>query len=87
MNNKKRETGVEIRNLIVQLREDGKSYGEIAKTVKKNRATVQSIIKKYRETGNISNKPRSGRPKVLSNRDIRLLIQKVKKIPKKALRL
>lgn len=84
MNGKRKETGVEIRNLIVKLREDGKSYGEIAKTVKKCRATIQSIIKKYEETGNSCNQPRSGRPKVLNNREIRLLIKKVKKDPKKS---
>lgn len=51
--------GVEIRNLIVKLLEAGKSYFEIAKTVNKSRATIQSSIKQYEETGKVSNKPSS----------------------------
>lgn len=39
---------------------------------------------KLNETGNIRNKPRFGRPKVLNNRDIRLLIRKVKTDPEKS---
>lgn len=38
---------------------------------------MYSVIKKCKETGNISKKPRSGRPKVLNTCDFRLLIRKL----------
>lgn len=84
MNNERRKIGVEVRNLIVKL-QAGKSHGKIVKTFKKCRATIQSIIKKCNKTGNISNNSRFVRSKVLRNRDIRFLIQTVKRDPKKML--
>lgn len=84
MNEKRKETSVEIRNIIIKLRKENKSYGKIAEIMKKSRATVQSIIKKYESTGTVLNEKRSGRPKVLSNRDVRMLLKNVKKNPKKS---
>lgn len=36
MSEKRKEIGVDIRNLIIKLRQEKKSYGEIAKIVKKS---------------------------------------------------
>ena len=37
------------REKVIKLRKDGKSYGEIAKEVKRSRNTVKSWIRRYNE--------------------------------------
>lgn len=53
----------EIRGGIVRLFEQGKSGYQIAKDMNLHRGTVNKIIKRYKETGNFEDKPRSGRPR------------------------
>ena len=40
--------------------------------------TISNIVKKYRNTGSVENKKRSGRPKLVSDRDYRKLERLVK---------
>ncbi|GFY48323.1 hypothetical protein TNIN_457801 [Trichonephila inaurata madagascariensis] len=77
-----KETSLELRNLIVKLKGEKKSYSEIAKIVKKPRSTVQTIYRNYVMRGNVLNKSRCGRPHKLSDRDARAIVRKVKKNPK-----
>ncbi|GFY72659.1 transposable element Tc1 transposase [Trichonephila inaurata madagascariensis] len=77
-----KETSLELRNLIVKLKGENKSYSEIAKTVKKPQSTVQTIYRNYVMRGNVLNKSRCGRPHKLSDRDARAIVRKVKKNPK-----
>ncbi|XP_066260803.1 uncharacterized protein [Euwallacea similis] len=60
----------------------GKSYGDIAKTVKLAGSTVHTIIKNFNLTNLTNNKPRSGRHKKISPRDIRTIVRKVALNPK-----
>ncbi|GFY44517.1 hypothetical protein TNIN_203281 [Trichonephila inaurata madagascariensis] len=76
-----KETSLELRNLIVKLKGENKSYSEIAKIVKP-RSTVQTIYRNYVMCGNVLNKSRCGRPHKLSDRDARAIVRKVKKNPK-----
>ena len=57
------------RNRIIVLHEEGYSQVNIAKRVNCSRASVQKIVKKYNETGDVVDKKKSGRPKKLSLRD------------------
>lgn len=84
MSDKRKEISVDIRNLIIKLRQEKKSYSEIAKIVTKKRSTVQSIIKKFESFGTVLNKRRSGRPRILNDRDIRTLMKNMKKNPMKS---
>lgn len=68
---------LDTRNLMVQLREERKSFREIANMVKIIRAAVQSIIKNFNLRGTTSNKLRSGCPTKLNTRDVRTIIRKV----------
>ncbi|GFY50539.1 transposable element Tc1 transposase [Trichonephila inaurata madagascariensis] len=77
-----KETSLELQNLIVKLKDEKKSYSEIAKIVKKPRSTVQTICRNYVMRGNVLNKSRCGRPHKLSDRDARAIVRKVKKNPK-----
>ncbi|GFY54979.1 transposable element Tcb1 transposase [Trichonephila inaurata madagascariensis] len=77
-----KETSLELQNLIVKLKDENKSYSEIAKIVKKPRSTVQTIYRNYVMRGNMLNKSRCGHPHKLSDRDARAIVRKVKKNPK-----
>ena len=57
------------RNRIIVLYEEGYSQVNIAKRVNRSRTSVQKIVKKYNETGDVVDKKKSGRPKKLSLRD------------------
>ena len=51
----------------------GLSMNEIAKRMRIARGTVQSIMKKHRETGTVADRPRSGRPRKTTPQEDRLL--------------
>lgn len=78
----RKEIQISVRNLIIKLRNENKSYGEIAKLVKLSRSTVQTIIRNHKNTDSTENKPRSGRPKKLSRRDVSSIVKKVNIDPK-----
>ena len=61
------------RNRIIVLHEEGYSQVNIAKRVNCSRASVQKIVKKYNQTGDVVDKEKSGRPKMLSLRDEQFL--------------
>lgn len=56
-----------IRELIVSLRNQGKTLREIGRIVDKRPGTVCKIIKRYEEIGCASSRPRSGRPPKLNS--------------------
>lgn len=78
----RKEIPIPVRNIVVKLRKEKKSYGEIAKIVKLPRATVQTIVKNYINNKSVENNPRSGRPKKLTRRDVSFILKEVNKDPK-----
>ncbi|GFR13202.1 transposable element Tc1 transposase [Trichonephila clavata] len=78
----RKETSLELRNLIVKLKGEKKYYSEIAKIVKRPRSTVQTIYRNYVMRGNVLNKSRCGRSHKLSDRDARAIARRGKKNPK-----
>lgn len=75
----RRDIQQSVRNLVVDLRKENKSYGKIAKIVILSRSTVQTIVKNYQNTNSTENKPRSGRPKKLSRHDVSSVLKEVQK--------
>lgn len=71
MAEKRRELGVDQKELILGLIREGFSQRSIAKYIGKSNSTVSRVIKKYRESGSLENKKRSGRPSKISDRDHR----------------
>ena len=81
----------EIRQKVVELHQAGKGYGNIASNLNlliiliaqlvMKKSTVQSIIKKFKNTGSITDLPKSGRPKLLGDRQLRSMIREVRQDP------
>lgn len=78
-----KEISVEVRQIIIKLYYESKSMGEIGEIIGKPKSSVQYIIKNYGSTGSLKSKPRSGRPKILSDLTNRNIIREVKKNPRK----
>ena len=53
---------------IIILRKTGKNYREIAKILKMSLCSVYTAIRRYRETGQNTNRKRSGRPRKTNQR-------------------
>ncbi|CAG9565363.1 unnamed protein product [Danaus chrysippus] len=72
---KKSELSAEQRLRIKILHEQGMSQVKIAREVKCSRCAVQYAINRFKETGTHENRPRTGRRKVTTEREDRLLIR------------
>lgn len=81
MSDKRKELTLITRDRIVNLRNNGCSFREIAKTLKLNVSTVYYVIRKYKLTGYIENMKRTGRPKALTSRECRKIERLVKENP------
>lgn len=79
---KGKETTIEERKIILRLHSQQKSYADIAKIVNRTRSTVQYIIKRFENENNIENKHRNGRPKLLTVREERKILQLIQNNPR-----
>lgn len=70
---KKAEYDVEIKAMAVAFRLKGDSYRKIGDLLGIPYPTVQSIVLKFKETGSVKNKKRSGCPQKLKAEDIEAL--------------
>jgi transposase len=73
---------IEIKRIIVSLKEEGKSYQEIANIVKRPRSTVQSVIRNYKKYNNFETAPGRGRKPILSAREKRKIEHYIKAEPR-----
>lgn len=78
------ELSKDLKDLIIKLYKESNSQRQIARIVNKSSATVQKIIEKYNFEGSTKNRPRSGRPKVFTSQEERIIVRKVKANPKKS---
>ena len=62
-------TPTAIKEMMISWHQKGKSLKEIAELIGKSRSTVQSIIKKWKETGCVENQWCKGRPSTSSTCD------------------
>ena len=67
------ELSLDITKLFVVLYENGHKLSETSKLLSVSYMTISNIVKKYRNTGSAENMKRSGRPKLVSDRDYRKL--------------
>lgn len=76
---KKSELDVETRAMIVAWRLTGMSLAAVGKIFDPpiSKATIQSVFKKFEETGSVRNKSRSGRPGKLNEEHLEKLKEKV----------
>ncbi len=72
-----------LRVQIVTLRGEGLSLRKIEKKTKKHRYTISRICKRVRQTKSFKDKPRSGRPKLLNDRQKRVLARILRNIKEK----
>lgn len=82
MGRKGKETTVEERKIILNLRNQNKTIKEISEIVNRPKSTITSIIKRFSGSENLQNKARIGRPKKLTSRETRKIVQIVKRNPK-----
>ena len=61
------------RRRVVILLEQGKSQAEISRQTGVSRCGIQALVKKHQETGQVEDKPRSGRPRKLKKSDEKYL--------------
>lgn len=76
------ELSLDIRKLILKHRNEGKTLREIGNIIGKPHSTVQRVLDNFKTTGNLLSKRRTGRPKILTPREERIIINKVKLNPK-----
>ncbi|KAL4091775.1 hypothetical protein QTP88_026414 [Uroleucon formosanum] len=76
------EIPIDFRKLVVQLREDGNSFRNIAQIIKKSHSSVQYIINRYNETGSLEDRKRTGRPQKLKSHQKRTILRQVVMEPK-----
>lgn len=77
---------IELRNLIVKLRLDGKSGRKIAKDLDLPVSSVADIIKKYSSSGSVAIGKSTGRKRIINDRDVRVLISIAKENRRSSLR-
>lgn len=73
---------VDIRKLIVNLKNEGKSLSEIAGVVNRPRSSVQYVLQNYQKTKSLETTPGRGRKPKLTNRHSRLILREIKRNPK-----
>ena len=77
----------EVKSQIVALKEANMSNKAISRQLRVPLSTVRSVLKKYAETGSVSNLPVSGRPKKLTQTTVRAICRSVLKSPKNSVAL
>lgn len=77
----RKELSIEERKIIINSHENGISYSEIGKIINRSKSTVQKVINRFKSENLIANKPRTGRPPKLNNREERKIEAIIKKDP------
>lgn len=75
---------LQTRKLVLKWNNEGKTQQQIADLVGCNQSAVSRLIKKYNQTGEVNNLPRSGRPTKLTKTRMAKLKSKITAIIKEA---
>lgn len=73
-------TPTERAEMLIRLAK-GLSYSEIANEFGRSKGTIHNVIKRWENDNSLQERPRSGRPNVLSDRDKRALLNDVRSNP------
>ena len=76
-----KSTSPHVRETVISMKEKGLTALKIAEIIGCTERTVFNIIKHQQKYGHNENLPKSGRPRKLSNRDIRHIGQEIQKNP------
>lgn len=71
----------DLRRLVIEGRNDGLSYSELAGRFKMSKAGARKICVKYDTTGFIVNMPKTGRPRKTSQRTDKRIVREIAKNP------
>lgn len=82
MSGKGKETTTTERKIILDLHAKGKSLSEIGEIISRSRYTVRSIINRFKDSKSLTSCRRSGRPKKLTNKEERSVVNCIKKNPR-----
>ncbi|GAU94807.1 hypothetical protein RvY_06519 [Ramazzottius varieornatus] len=82
MGRKLKEYSDDIRNRVIKKHLDEVPNREIAWQMLLPHSSVDSMIKKYKETGSVQNKPRCGRERITTPMTDRLIVRRVLKDPR-----
>jgi len=82
--NERKEYSEDMKESMVMMRNDGKTYKEISDVFRKPLRSVQSVIRRHAVRGSVKNNSRSGRPRITTQRTDVLICRKVKKDCKKS---
>ena len=75
------------RSLILKLHFEGKPTKEIMQTASATKWCVYRKIKRYKETGTIVDKPRSGRPRTAQTANMKKIgLERVRRNPARSIR-
>ena len=78
MGRKGQELSTDVKNMIVEMFQNGFSRRKIADILRIPKSTVIDNVRKFLDTGSVENKPRSGRPLFVKPRDYHKLERIVK---------
>ncbi len=79
---KTKELSKDTRNKIVDLHQAGKTESAIGKQLGENKSTVGAIIRKWKTYKTTDNLPRSGAPRKISPRGVKMITRTVSKNPR-----
>uniref|UniRef100_A0A8K9UWL6 Reverse transcriptase domain-containing protein n=1 Tax=Oncorhynchus mykiss TaxID=8022 RepID=A0A8K9UWL6_ONCMY len=71
---KTREYSNDVRPKVVELHKSGNGYKKIAQRLKMPISTIRAIIKKFKATGDVNNRPGRGRVSILTPRTVRRMV-------------
>ena len=78
MGRKGQELSMDVKNVIIELFQNGFSRRKISDVLKIPKSTVIDIVRKFLTSGSVENKARSGRPPLIKEREYRKLERIVK---------
>ena len=81
-----KELTIADKQTIISMIEVGMRARKVAEILDRSESTVSRFLKRYQETGNIENKHRSGRPKLITERGARKLSKILKTDRRQSLR-
>jgi transposase len=77
MAGKRKQLSNDIKNMIIEMRKSGYKLQEITDTLNIPRGTVSDVVR-FKRRGSVENKPRTGRHRLLDERDTMGLVRLVR---------
>lgn len=77
-----RNMTVDERNIAIGMLHEGASYKDIAARFNRDPSTIRQLYNKLHQTGSVQDKPRSGRPQILSRHQQKLIYRAARADPK-----